>query len=228
MRRWMLHGAMGLALAVGLAMAAPTLDLPAVREAAAAPAGASAGGAAGEAHEAEWSALVAPEPIAVEVAGVAFEVRPARELARRDGAAAGLGIALPQISPGALLGALTTAAEWTDYRGQEIAPGTYFLRYAVEPEDGYHVGLTFYRDFALLLPAQPGPAPAVADDAEALIGAARKASGGHHPAVLALWPAGDAAAGELFDNDLGQPTLAIAVGEATLGLVLAGTGEVEE
>lgn len=225
MRRWMRHGAMGLGLAAGLAMAASTLDLPAVRGAAAE---AAAENAAGEAPEAGWSALVAPEPLAAEVAGVALEVRPARDLVRRDGLAAGLGIALPDVAPGALLGALSLAGEWTDYRGQRIAAGTYLLRYAVEPEDGYHVGLTFYRDFALLLPADAGPVPAVADDAEALIGAARQASGGHHPAVLALWPAGDAAAGELFDNDLGQPTLAVAVGTEVLGLVLAGTGEIEE
>jgi len=235
MRRWLLHGGFGLVLAVTLGVAAFTLRLAGVPAASAAPARAGSGvaedaedgGSANGEAEASWRQAVVEPPTATRVDAVGLEVWAARELTLRDGAAAGLGVAFPRIAPGALLAVVSFDAPWTDYRGQRVAPGRYLLRYAVQPEDGYHVGLTFYRDFALLLPPGEAPVAPVVGDEAALVEASRPASG-HHPAVLALWPADGRAPDERFDNDLGQPVLVLAVGEERVGLVLAGTGEIEE
>lgn len=139
---------------------------------------------------------------------------------------AGLGVAFSSLVPGSFLGVVQVGEGWSDYKGQGIAPGLYVLRYAVEPEDGYHLGVSLYRDFALLVPAAEGGGKEPWDE-ERLIAAAAGAAGGNHPAVLALWPADGREPGERFDNDMGQPTVAMAVGEVTVGVVLEGTGEVE-
>lgn len=163
---------------------------------------------------------------AVELDGGALvRLWPAAEAPTGD-AASGLGIAFPNLTTGGLLGAVEVEGGWEDYKAQGISAGVYTLRYAVEPEDGYHLGVSLYRDFALLVPAADDPAPAPWDEAE-LIAAATGAAGTNHPAVLALWPADGREPGERFDNDLGQPTVAVAVGEETVGVVLEGTGEVE-
>jgi hypothetical protein len=49
-----------------------------------------------------------------------------------------------------LLGTITLAREWRDYRGQTVPPGTYELRYAVQPLLKDHAGTTRWRDFAIL------------------------------------------------------------------------------
>jgi hypothetical protein len=162
--------------------------------------------------------------IAAESGDGRLTIWPVRELPA-GGGADGLGIAFPALSPGGLLGVVELSAPWTDYRGQQIAPGVYTLRYLVEPEDGYHLGVSLYRDFALLVTAAEDADPATRTMAD-LVQAAAGAAGTKHPAVLALWPVGETAAGESFDNDLGQPTLVIEVGGVRLGMVLAGTGEV--
>lgn len=150
---------------------------------------------------------------------------PAAAAPSGDGGA-GLGIALPSLQPGGLLGVVEVGDGWRDYKGQGVAAGVYTLRYLVEPEDGYHLGVSLYRDFALLVPAAEDAEPTPWAEEE-LITAAAGSAGGNHPAVLALWPADGRAPGERFDNDMGQPTLAVAVGELTVGVVLEGTGEVE-
>lgn len=157
--------------------------------------------------------------------GPAVTLWPVDEVARRDGSAAGLGVAHTALRPGGLLGALSLAGEWTDYRGQAIPAGDYTLRYAVAPEDGCHMGVSFYRDFAVLAPAGSDTEPAPLDrDAVVELGLA---AAGAHPAVMALWPADGEEAGALFDNDLGQPTLVTKGGETSLGWVIEGTGEID-
>jgi hypothetical protein len=163
------------------------------------------------------------EGVSVEVEADRFTVWPVESVAAGDGTA-GLGVAFPALPAGALLGVLELSSPWTDYRGQRIEPGVYTLRYLVEPEDGYHLGVSLYRDFALLLPAARDADPAPLD-AEMAVAAAAGTAGTHHPAVLALWPVGEMAPGELFENDLGQPTLVIDLAGTPVGLVLAGVGE---
>ena len=104
-----------------------------------------------------------------------------------------LGIAFPRIPDGSLFGAVRFTAGIKDYRGQKIKPGTYTLRYALQPVDGNHQGVSAYRDFLLLVPASldAGIAP-IAFKELALL--SRKASGTGHPAVWSLLPAESAPA----------------------------------
>src|SRR5262249_21712282 len=59
----------------------------------------------------------------------------------------------PFLAEGELLGALRFPAEGHDNRDQTIAPGVYTLRYGLQPVNGDHLGVSPYRDYALLLPA---------------------------------------------------------------------------
>jgi len=101
-------------------------------------------------------------------------------------------IQFPVLSEGELLGALRYPGEGHDYRDQSIPKGVYTLRYGLQPVNGDHLGVSPYRDYALLLPA--------AKDKE-LKNLAQKnleersaeAAGTSHPAVLMLLAAPEAA-----------------------------------
>jgi hypothetical protein len=59
------------------------------------------------------------------------------------------------------LGTIRLLSEWTDYRGQLVPPGTYELRYAVQPLLKDHAGTTRWRDFAILTGSAPSRHPYV-------------------------------------------------------------------
>ena len=144
-----------------------------------------------------------------------------------------LGIAFPKIPDGSLFGAVRLTAAVKDYRGQEIKPGVYTLRYALQPVDGNHQGVSAYRDFLLLVPAaaDTGVAPIAFKELSAL---SRKASGTGHPAIWSLLPADSApatlpGAKHVDDGDLWVVFFAIPIGpeggaaaSATMGLVVVG------
>ena len=90
------------------------------------------------------------------------------------------------LEKGAWLGVLHCPSGGTDFRGQAIPSGYYSMRYQHIRQDGNHMGVSLYRDFALLVPA-------LADTnintplsfAEAVKLSAR-VSGTNHPAILSL------------------------------------------
>lgn len=93
-----------------------------------------------------------------------------------------------RVAEGALVGALrVSAAPLRDIRGRIIKPGVYTLRYAVQPANGDHMGVSPYREFLLV-------APAAADTGAAAVGhekavdLARQTIGSSHPAVLSIDP----------------------------------------
>lgn len=138
-----------------------------------------------------------------------------------------LGVSFPSLSDGALVGAVRLADSWTDYKGDAVAAGVYTLRYAVQPADGNHMGVSTYRDFLILAPAAADRDPAALSDDAALYALGRKATGSNHPAVMSLVPVYDPPSGpaSIEENDEGQPTLVVKAGSLTLGLVLRGQGE---
>jgi len=94
-------------------------------------------------------------------------------------------IQFPFLSEGELLGACQLAAEVHDYRDQEIPMGFYTLRYGLQPVNGDHLGVSPFRDYALLLPAAKDnslnlPPRKQLDERSA------EAAGTSHPAVLML------------------------------------------
>lgn len=89
-----------------------------------------------------------------------------------------------------LLGALQVheGATFTDFRGQEIAPGAYTLRYGQQPMDGNHIGTSETQDFLLALPAEVDKEPFPLRFVKDLHEKSAKAAGATHPAILSLLP----------------------------------------
>jgi hypothetical protein len=97
---------------------------------------------------------------------------------------------------GELVGAIRFPRKTSDFRKQEIAAGTYTLRYGLQPVDGNHVGTFETRDFLLLSPAKDDSSPAKID-AEELFKFSRDASETTHPAIMPMLAAADADLGSL-------------------------------
>jgi hypothetical protein len=94
-------------------------------------------------------------------------------------------VLFPVLAEGELLGAVRLNAEGHDYRDQTIAPGLYTLRYGLQPVNGDHLGVSTYRDYALLVPAEKDQSLAALAP-KALEGRSAEAAGSNHPAVLML------------------------------------------
>lgn len=95
-------------------------------------------------------------------------------------------IAYGNLAVGTLLGVMHLPKEGHDYRGQTIKPGYYTLRYALMPADGNHMGVSSYRDFALLSPAGEDTRGNEKLSFDALLKLSRQATGTGHPAVFSL------------------------------------------
>lgn len=146
-------------------------------------------------------------------------------------ASSALGVTYGQLVDGSIVGAIHFDAAVKDFRNQTVQPGTYVLRYALQPVDGNHQGVSDYRDFLLLTPAAADTAAANLADNDLYI-LSRKASGAGHPSVWSLVPADGAPAslpGIVHDtsNDFWVLYVNAAVGSSPtkLGLVIEGHAE---
>ena len=145
--------------------------------------------------------------------------------------ATGLGVTYGQLVDGAIVGAIHFDAAVKDFRSQAVQPGTYVLRYALQPVDGNHQGVSDYRDFLLLTPAATDINAANLADNDLYV-LSRKASGAGHPSVWSLVPA-DGAPPSLpgiahdTSSDFWVLYMKAAVGTSptTLGLVIVGHAE---
>lgn len=99
-------------------------------------------------------------------------------------------ILFPVLEEGELLGAVRFVAEGHDYRDQAIAPGVYTIRYGLQPVNGDHLGVSPYRDYAMLVPAAKD-ASAERLDRKKLDTQSAEAAGSSHPAILMLLAAPD-------------------------------------
>jgi len=94
-------------------------------------------------------------------------------------------IQFPFLSEGELLGACQLAGEVHDYRDQEISKGLYTLRYGLQPVNGDHLGVSPFRDYALLVPAAKDSSLNLPPRKQ-LEERSAEAAGTSHPAVLML------------------------------------------
>ena len=94
-------------------------------------------------------------------------------------------VQFPFLEEGELLGVVRFLQEAHDHREQSILPGLYTVRFGLHPINGDHLGVSPYRDYGLLLPAEKDSKLA-APDRKALESASAEASGTNHPAVLLL------------------------------------------
>jgi hypothetical protein len=137
-----------------------------------------------------------------------------------------LGQSYGQIAEGTLVGVLRLPASWMDYKGQPVPPGTYTLRYAVQPADGNHTGTTIYRDFLALIPAASDTETQGPVAHTTLVDLSKKTTRTAHPAVLGLFPLFSVPPEPaLTHNELDQWVLATVAGEVPLGLVLIGQAD---
>ena len=141
-------------------------------------------------------------------------------------------------TPGQLLGVLVVTAKsgYTDFRGQEVKPGVYTLRYGQQPEDGNHVGTSELADFLLAIPAKVDNDPKLIPSFDDLVEKSAKASGSTHPAIFSMLPAPKLikTAGLSHDEDhdfwiLNLPTRAKAKNKpVTVNLRFIAIGKAEE
>jgi hypothetical protein len=112
------------------------------------------------------------------------EIWLAKELSVTPGFEPTLSVLYP-LESGSLVGALKFPLKGSDFRGQEIASGTYTLRYGQQPVDGNHVGTFDTQDFLLMLPAASDRDPATLPGTDFFITSAEAAES-THPAILPL------------------------------------------
>jgi hypothetical protein len=96
------------------------------------------------------------------------------------------GAAYTMLAESTLIGVVSFPAPAKDFRGQQIKPGIYTLRYALHPTDGNHMGISPIRDFLLLVPAADDGDASARYKFEELAKLSAKASGTNHPAVMSL------------------------------------------
>ena len=131
------------------------------------------------------AALLAPQVTTITTSTTKVEVWWVKSLPLREGAKTP---AWSDVAEGALVGALRVGSDWSDIRGYSIKPGVYTLRFALQPQNGDHMGISPNREFLL-------PAPAADDTStepagyEGAVELAKKASRRSHPASLAVDPA---------------------------------------
>ncbi|MFP6765490.1 MAG: hypothetical protein VB858_17815 [Planctomycetaceae bacterium] len=91
-------------------------------------------------------------------------------------------------APGQLIGAMriTEGVEYSDFKGQQMAAGTYTLRYGLQPQDGNHVGTSETYDFLLALPARGDLKTTPIKSFDELAEISAKAAGSTHPAIFSL------------------------------------------
>jgi hypothetical protein len=91
-----------------------------------------------------------------------------------------------QINDSAVIAVVTFPKPATDFRGQDIKPGAYTLRYALHPVDGNHMGISPYRDFILLTPVAEDQNVEAQFKFEELVKLSAKTTGTKHPAMWSL------------------------------------------
>ena len=134
-------------------------------------------------------------------------------------------VTLPAIPLGALVGAIRFPAQGADRRGQPIKPGVYTLRYALQPLNGDHLGVSPQRDFLVLVPAGDDKDLNAAPNFDALMAMSRKASGTPHPAVLSMGSAGASDPAGFAKQGENDWVLTRKIGGAPISVILVGKVE---
>jgi hypothetical protein len=130
------------------------------------------------------------------------------------------------VAEGTLVGAMKVSAPLKDIRGRTIKPGTYLLRYATQPQNGDHLGVSPHREFLLATPAAVDTQPAALGH-DAAVELAAKTVSITHPAVLSLDPpVASEAPLTVIQTDAGHTAVVFEVPTAgaalRFGLILVG------
>lgn len=114
------------------------------------------------------------------------------------------GLTYQEIPETTLIGAIRFPQEGRDYRKQKVKAGVYTLRFALQPQDGDHMGTAAHPEFCLIVAAEKDTKPDLLEPKQ-LQELSAKTMGGSHPGPLLLFPAGKAdAAAKLADQGTGH------------------------
>jgi len=91
------------------------------------------------------------------------------------------------VPEGALVGAMKVSTPFKDIRGRTMKAGAYLLRYALQPQNGDHLGVSPHREFLLATPAADDTTAASLGHDPA-VDLAKKSINISHPAVLSIDP----------------------------------------
>jgi len=168
---------------------------------------------------------LAPDVVTVTVGAAKLEFWLVKSLPMRAGTATP---AWSEVGDGTLVGALRLSSAWKEIRGYTLRPGVYTLRFAQQPQNGDHMGISPAREF--LLPA-PAADDTTADPAgyEGAVELARKASRRAHPASISIDPPSSSSAPlSSTTTDLGHQSAVVRVPTSagsplTFGIVVQGT-----
>ena len=171
------------------------------------------------------AAQLAPEVVTVTAGAAKLEFWFVKSLPMRAGTATP---AWSEVGDGTLVGALRLSSAWNEIRGYTLRPGVYTLRFAQQPQNGDHMGISPAREFLLPAPAADDTAadPAGYDGAVEL---ARKASRRAHPASISIDPPSSTSAPlSSTTTDLGHQSAVVRVPTSagsplTFGIVVQGT-----
>ena len=103
--------------------------------------------------------------------------------------------ALDALKQTTVLGAAAFASPRRDYREDEIAKGVYTVRFALQQQDGNHLGTAEFTYFAVLVPAKLDAGADAIKDYKQLVNTSGKETSTDHPMVISLRPV-NAAEGE--------------------------------
>ena len=102
---------------------------------------------------------------------------------------ASAGKALDALKQATFLGAVAVSRDQRDYRDDELRAGIYTMRFALQPQDGNHLGTSEFNYFAVLTPAKIDNKLDGISDYKALVKASSKETSTDHPVILSLRPA---------------------------------------
>lgn len=95
---------------------------------------------------------------------------------------------LDALDPTTFMGIAVVGQGQRDYKDNEIAPGTYTVRFSLQPQDGDHLGTAEFLFFAVLIPAKSDTELDSIKTYKTMVKASAKASPAGHPLVLSLRP----------------------------------------
>lgn len=153
-------------------------------------------------------ALMAPGGPRVTIGAKTIDFWFVKSLPLRSGTAE---VTWSSVDEGTLVGAAKLSAAHVEIRGKTLKPGIYTLRFALQPQNGDHLGASPYREFLLL-------GPVAADSSQAALGhdaavdLSKQAIGTSHPAAWSIDPPqASAAPGTLVKNDLGLTSVIVEI-----------------
>jgi len=97
--------------------------------------------------------------------------------------------ALDALKETTLLGAAYIPVSRRDYRDDELPAGVYTMRFALQPQDGDHLGTAEYPYFAVLVSAKLDTRPDGITEFKPLVKTSAKTASGDHPMIISLRPA---------------------------------------